>query len=53
MVTVSPINTGATRRMRWKPSEATGRYMEYLADISQLSSDALQTAAESFTSKKK
>ncbi len=37
----------------WAAPTATGRYMEYLADISQLSSDALQTAADKFSSKKK
>ena len=37
----------------WAAPTATGRYMEYLADISQLSSEALQNAAESFSGKKK
>ncbi len=37
----------------WAAPTATGRYMEYLADISQLASDALQTAADNFSGKSK
>ena len=37
----------------WAASTATARHMEYLADMSQLSSEALQDAAESFSGKKK
>ncbi len=35
----------------WAAPTQTGRYMEYLSDISQLSSDALQTAADKFVDK--
>ena len=35
----------------WAAPTQTGRYMEYLSDISQLASDALQTAADKFVDK--